>query len=159
MVYFVRYILSGISCTVYFVQYILSGMFCPSTFCLVYFVKYVLSGYVLSGIFCPGIFCPGIFCLGIFCPDLFCPGIFYPSIENERLHLSGQTAGESQHISQQAYLNLFNSKHTWLRRVVESIETYGWFLLEEILVERFSTVTNHVKQHFELSSSISTCPF
>ena len=68
LIYFVRYILSGIFSPVNFVWYILSGMFCPGTFCPAYFVWHVLSGYILSSIFCLGLFCLGIFCPGIFCP-------------------------------------------------------------------------------------------
>ena len=44
---------------------------------------------------------------------------------------------------------LFNNKHTWLRRVIESIEAFGWFLLEEILVEWILQLL-HFKFNFNL---------
>ena len=51
-----RYILSGIFCSVNFVRYILSGLFYPGTSGPVYIVRYVLSGYVSSGWILSGLF-------------------------------------------------------------------------------------------------------
>ena len=46
--------MSGIFCLVYFVRYILSGIY---IYCLICFVPVPFVRYILSGMFCPDMFC------------------------------------------------------------------------------------------------------